>query len=151
MFAHVQKASNRISRLTGGNLVLSRKVWSWTSWSSCPWTRHHYHLVLHWCHHQVEDTPCIVIYNTGDLVSPNKPITQRLVPVDKVWKLVLSTSYQNYHHHQSLCQTNLFLNLILGVDKDRCELDFNPFGWLWRLLGPAHLLELLDITWLIEI
>ena len=68
------------------------------------------HLVLHYGHHQVEDTPCIVIYNTGDLVSPNKPITQRLVPVDKVWKLVFSTSYQNHHHHQSLCQTNLFLN-----------------------------------------
>ena len=100
MLAHAQKTSNRIFRLTGGNLVLSRKVWSWTS---C-------HLVLHYGHHQVEDTPCIVIYNTGDLVSPNKPITQRLVPVDKVWKLVLSTSYQNHHHHQSLCQTNLFLN-----------------------------------------
>lgn len=53
-------------RLVEGNMVLSRKV---------------------------EDTPCIVIYSTNDLISPEKSLTQRLIPVDKVsTKIAVSSS-----------------------------------------------------------
>ena len=43
---------------------------------------HHRHHTRH--HHQVGDAPCIVIYTTNDLVSPDQPPAQRLIPVEKV-------------------------------------------------------------------
>ena len=100
--------------------------------------------------HQVEDTPCIVIYSTNDLISPEKSLTQRLIPVDKVSKyfgLVPKLDVKTIKIYQ-LSTTSvhdiwiiiliiiasntiiIIIVIISGVNQDCCELKFHSFGRL---------------------